>query len=128
MGELLAMFLFIFVASQLDWSLVVSGLAFGVILIFVRLLSKVAGNTLWARFSGTSIKKGALTGIACAPLSAVAILLLEQTRYQGLDLTEQLAPLTAAAFLLEILGPLLVQRALILADEIPGNRKSNDAT
>ena len=39
------------------------------------------------------------------PISVFVILLLEQTRYLGIDLIDQLAPLAAATLLLEVLGP-----------------------
>lgn len=128
LGDLLSVFLFIFVASKLEWSLVLSGLGLGLILVLTRLASKMVGNVLWARYSGISIKKGALIGLASAPLSALVILVLEQTRYHGISLMEQLAPLAAASLLLEILGPLLVQRALLWAGEAPEQRGAVDDT
>jgi hypothetical protein len=46
-----------------------------------------------------------------------AILLLEDTRRLGVDLLHGLAPLTAIALLLEVAGPLVTQRAIMLAHE-----------
>jgi hypothetical protein len=52
-----------------------------------------------------------------APLSAFVILVLEQTRHIGIGLLENFAPLAAAALLLEIVGPLMIQRALVHSGE-----------
>jgi hypothetical protein len=51
------------------------------------------------------------------PISVFVILLLEQTRHLGIDLVDQLAPLAAATLTLEILGPIVTQRALRAAGE-----------
>ncbi len=61
--------------------------------------------------------------MASLPISTFVILVLEQTRYVGIDLVDQLAPLAAAAFTLEIIGPLFIQRALIWAQEVPENKE-----
>lgn len=127
LGDLLSVFLFIFVASKLEWSLVLSGMALGLALVLTRLVAKMAGHVMWARYSGISLKKGALVGLAGAPLSAFVILVLEQTRYHGISLMEQLAPLAAAALVLEILGPMWVQRAVLWAGEAPEHGGSKDA-
>jgi hypothetical protein len=58
-----------------------------------------------------------LTGLALTPISVFVILLLEQTRSLGIDLVDQLAPLAAATLLLELIGPVVTQRALMQAGE-----------
>ncbi len=45
------------------------------------------------------------------------------TRYLGIDLVDQLAPLAAATLLLEILGPVVLQFALRRAGEAAQPRK-----
>jgi hypothetical protein len=52
------------------------------------------------------------------------ILVLEQTRHLGINLIDQLAPLAAAALTLEVVGPILIQRALIWAHEVPETKES----
>jgi hypothetical protein len=79
---------------------------------------------MFARVSGISWRKGALIGMATMPISAFVILILEQTRYIGIDLVDQLAPLATAALTLEIFGPLIIQRALIWAHEVPENKEN----
>ena len=78
---------------------------------------KRSSVTALARASGTSWRKGALTGLAMTPISVFVILLLEHTRYLGIDLVDQLAPLAAATLVLELLGPIVMQQALRWAGE-----------
>jgi Kef-type K+ transport system membrane component KefB len=119
LGDVLSVLLFVSVAASINWNLAASGWLLGLALVLTRTLTKTA--TLWcfARPSGVSFNKGALTGIAMAPFSVFVILVLEQTRHLGINLIDQLAPLAAAALLLEIIGPLLTQMALKAARELP---------
>jgi len=117
LGELLSIVLFVFVATTISWQRVWAGLGLGLLLIVVRMLVKVAVVGGLARISGISWRKGALTGLAMAPISVFVILLLEQARYLGIDLVDQLAPLAAATLVLELIGPIFTQRALVMAGE-----------
>lgn len=119
MGDLLAVLLFFFVAAILDWEQVVQGMGFALLLVATRFAAKMIGVTVFSRLSGISWRKGALIGMALTPISVFAILLLEQTRRLGIDLVEGLAPLAAMALLLEVIGPIVTQRALIWANETP---------
>jgi Kef-type K+ transport system membrane component KefB len=117
LGDLLSVLLFVYVASTLDAQRVAAGLGLGALLVLLRLFVKTAVVALFARASGTSWTKGALTGAALAPMSAFVVLVLEQTRHGGVDLLEVLAPLAAATLLLEAIGPVITQRALLAAKE-----------
>lgn len=117
LGDLLAVVLFAYVATTIEWPRVVAGLWLGLALIGARAAAKVLGVAMLARASGISWRKGALTGLGLMPLSVFVILLLEHTRGLGLDLLDHLAPLAAATLLLEILGPLATQHALRIAGE-----------
>lgn len=117
LGELLAIVLFVFVATTISSQRVWVGLGLGMLLILVRMLIKVIVVGGLARVSGMSWRKGVLTGLAMAPMSVFVILLLEQARYLGIDLIDQLAPLAAATLVLELLGPIVTQRALVAAGE-----------
>ena len=119
LGDLLSVILFVFIAATIEWSQVVAGVGLGLTIIVVRQFAKMVGIGIYARVSGISWRKGALVGMATMPISAFVILVLEQTRYIGVNLVDQLAPLAAAALTLEIIGPLFVQRALIWAHEVP---------
>jgi Kef-type K+ transport system membrane component KefB len=117
LGDLLSVLLFFFVATTLSWNQVAAGLWLGLLLVLVRALVKVAVCTGFARVSGITARKGVLTGLALTPMAVFAILLQEQTRRLGVDLFQSLEPLAAIALLLEVVGPLVTQRALLLAHE-----------
>jgi len=121
LGDLLTVLLFVFAATTLKWNYVVDGMGLALALLGTRLVAKTAGVTLFARISGISWRKGFLTGMALTPISVFVILLLEQTRYLGISLLDELAPLAAMALLLEVIGPIFTQRALIWAKETPDN-------
>ncbi len=118
LGELLAVLLFVFVASTISWQRAWVGLGLGLGLIGLRLLIQTSVIAALARRSGMSVRKGALTGLAMTPMSVFVILLLEQTRHLGVDLVDQLAPLAAATLILELVGPVFTQRALAMAGEV----------
>lgn len=123
-GDLLSVLLFVFIAATIEWRQVAAGLGLGLIIITVRQLSKIAGISLFAHISGISWRKGIFIGMATTPISAFVILVMAQTRYLGIQLVDQLAPLTAAALLLEIFSPILIQLALSWARETPDNKES----
>ena len=117
-GDLLSIFLFVYIASLLDWADVATGMALGLVLIAVRTASKVGCNLFAARLSGITERKGLLTGLALTPMSAFAILLLEQSRLYGFAPAVQVLSIMAGMMLLqELLGPLVTQRALMAAHE-----------
>lgn len=117
LGDLLSVLLFFFVASTLKWQHVLAGCALGLPLVLLRGTVKVAVLAALARAGGISLRKGALTGLALAPMSVFAILLLEQTRRVGVGLLDSLEPLAAMALLLELAGPVLTRYALRWAGE-----------
>ncbi|MES2016555.1 MAG: cation:proton antiporter [Pseudomonadota bacterium] len=123
LGELLTVMLFVFAASTLDWRIMASGstLTLALAVVLVRLLTKTVGVTLFSQLSGISWRKGALTGLALAPVSVFVILLLEHARLRGVDLSGELRAMAGVTLLLEVFGPILVQRALIWAKESQGN-------
>lgn len=123
LGDLLAVQLFVFVAATLDWRQVGVGLNLALVVVVARLLVKTGVTTLFARVSGLSWRKGALTGVALMPLSVFAVLLIEQTRYLGGDLVEQLSGMTALVLLLDLFGPLATQWALRRAGEAQPGRE-----
>lgn len=119
LGDLLSMLLFVFIAATIEWRQVVAGMSVGLLIIVIRQLAKVAGIILFAHISGISWKKGFLTGMAMAPMSVFVLLILEQSRYIGINFIDTLAPLAMVALTLEVLGPIILQKALLLAHEIP---------
>lgn len=117
LGDLLTVLLFVFTTSTLDWHRVAAGFTLGLGLVLARQLAKMTATLVFARVSGITWRKGALTGLALMPMSVFVILLLEQTRYIGIELPSGLAPLAAATMVLELVGPILSQRALAAAGE-----------
>ncbi len=117
-GDLLTIFLFVYIAALLDWSEAGTGLVLGLVLIVVRTAAKVVCNVGAARLSGSTERKGLLTGLALTPMSAFAILLLEQSRLYGFGPAGQVLTVMAAMMLVqELLGPLVTQRSLMAAAE-----------
>jgi Kef-type K+ transport system membrane component KefB len=119
LGELLAVLLFVFAAATLEWRQVLDGLLPALALIAARLLTKTLGVAAFAHLSGISWRKGALTGLGLAPLSVFVILLLEHARLTGLQLADAARALAAIVLILELFGPIILQRALIWARETP---------
>jgi len=118
LGDLLGVFLFVYVASLMQWSHVWSGLTLAVMVLGVRLVSKVGCNVLVARCSGITLRKGALTGLALTPMSAFAVLLLEHSRLTGFEpAVGAWAAMAALLVLQELLGPWVTQRSLMAARE-----------
>jgi Kef-type K+ transport system membrane component KefB len=122
LGELLTVVLFVFAASTLDWQKVVAGGGMAVALVLARLLTKLLGVAAFSHLSGISWRKGALTGIALAPLSVFVILLIEHARQAGVQVVEELRAIAAVTMLLEVFGPIILQRALVWAREAPEPR------
>jgi Kef-type K+ transport system membrane component KefB len=123
LGDLLTVLLFFFVATTLDWGYVVSGMCLALLLVAARFVAKTIGVVVFARVSGTSWRKGVLTGLALTPLSVFAILLLEQTKRLGVELVDRLLPLAVMMLLLEVIGPIVTQYALIWAKETPAKEE-----
>lgn len=117
LGDLLSVLLFVFIATTMNWQHIWSGIWIGFVIIIVRLVAKCCGISLFAYVSGISWRKGLLIGIATTPISAFVILVLDQARGLGIGLMDRIAPLAAAALILEVVGPILTQRALIWANE-----------
>lgn len=117
LGDLLTVLLFVFVGATLDWRQAFTGVQLACAVVLGRMLVKTLATTLFARLSGVTWRKGMLTGLAMTPLSAFAILLLEQTRYLKLDLLDEVAGVMAVILLFEVLGPLMTRWALVWAGE-----------
>jgi Kef-type K+ transport system membrane component KefB len=117
-GDLLTLFLFVYIASLLDWGAVIGSLLLGLTLIAVRTATKVGCSVAAARLSGSTERKGLLTGLALMPMSAFAILLIEQSRLYGFAPAAEALSLMAGMMLLqELLGPVVSQRSLMAAHE-----------
>lgn len=118
LGDVLSVFLFVFVGSLLSWNGLLAGLVLGAAVLAVRSAAHMLVNMSIARASGTTFRKGALTGLALMPMSAFALLLLEESRLYGFDLARDSLPVIVGLLvLLDVIGPLVTQRSLIFAGE-----------
>lgn len=117
LGDLLTVHLFVFVGATLEWRHVLAGAGLGLAVAAARALAKAAAVTAFARASGTTLRKGLLTGVALTPLSVFAILLVEQSRHLGLAVVDEVAAVGAVVLLLEVAGPMATRWALVRAGE-----------
>lgn len=118
LGDVLSVFLFVFIGSLLSWGGLFAGLVLGVAVLAVRSAAHTLVNLSIARASGTTFRKGALTGLALMPMSAFALLLLEESRRYGFDLArESLPAIVGLLVLLDVIAPVVAQRALMFAGE-----------
>lgn len=117
LGDLLTVLLFVFVTASLDWKQLIPGAGLALSVILIRLMVKTAATTAFSRLGGISWRKGALTGLAMTPMSVFVILLLEQVRHLDIAALEQVTGVATIVLLLEILGPIVTQRALLWARE-----------
>ncbi|MBL8349077.1 MAG: cation:proton antiporter [Burkholderiaceae bacterium] len=121
LGELLLVLLFVFLGASLSWARVLDGFWLAWLIVGVRLVSHGLASLLFARASGISWRKGALAGLGLAPLSALVLALLVETRYLGINLMDQLSALAGATLIMAVAGPMLTRLALQWAHELPGH-------
>ncbi len=119
LGELLTVLLFVFAASTLEWPKVMAGAGLALAVIGGRFVTKIVGVAGFSHVSGLSWRKGVLTGMALTPVSVFVILLLEHAHERGLNLGGELSALAGVTMMLDLLGPIITQRALVWAKETP---------
>lgn len=127
LGELLTVLLFVFAAATLEWTRVLAGAGLALALIGGRSAAQVIGVTVFSRASGVSWRKGALTGVALAPMSVFVVLMIEHARRAGVRFGDELSALAAMTLILELAGPVLLQRALLWARESGHDEENRDA-
>jgi hypothetical protein len=114
----LSVFLFVFIGSLLSWTGLFAGLALGAAVMGLRTGLHIVVNVSVARVSGTTFRKGAWTGLSLMPMSAFALLLLQESRLEGFELARDSMPVIVGLLvLIDVVGPLVTQRALIWAGE-----------
>ena len=117
LGELLTLLLFVYSASTLEWPRVAAGAGLALAIIAGRFIAKVVCVAGFAQVSGITWRKGLLTGVGLTPVSVFAVLLLEHARQAGVSFGDELAVLAAVTLMLDLIGPIMVQRALAWAGE-----------
>lgn len=117
LGDVLTILLFVFVGASIEWRENADTLALAAAIVALRLVSKTLLCTLFAHPSGTTWRKGALTGLALAPMSVFALLLIEQSRHVSGPLVTDVGGIMAIVLCMEVVGPWLTRSALALAGE-----------
>jgi Kef-type K+ transport system membrane component KefB len=123
LGMIFMILLFALVAAEIELALVPAGLLAGAGLIAARWLGKTVGVLAFARWSGLGLRKSALVGVGLMPMSALAVLLVQETARMYPEFGPQVRTVVVSAVaILEILGPLLLQLALRRAGESNGSK------
>jgi Kef-type K+ transport system membrane component KefB len=90
------------------------GLAYAI----ARMAGKLLGVVCFAQLSGLRGRKAALLGLTLTPMSAIAVVLVENTAQYYPEFGQRLAAVVMSAVLiLELSAPLLTQLALRAAGE-----------
>jgi Kef-type K+ transport system membrane component KefB len=117
-GWLLTVILFVLTMTTFEWHDILVGGAAAAGLIVARFVGKMIGVLIFARPSGLEWKQGVALGVALTPMSALALLLVEDTYdlYPSFD-PRLRAIMMCAIVVLQLVGPWLVYRALALVGE-----------
>jgi Kef-type K+ transport system membrane component KefB len=117
-GWLLTVILFVVTLATFQWHDIVAGGVAAAGLIVARIVAKLAGVLIFARPSGLEWKQGIALGLALTPMSALALMLMQDTYYLYPNFDPRLrAIMMCAIAVLQLLGPWLVYRALALVGE-----------
>lgn len=110
--------LFTLVGAGLDPAVLVKAPVVVLAFVGARMAAKIIVTAGTAAPSGVSQRKGALLGVALAPMSALAVVMVEDVSgiYPAFP-ADLLVIILAAVLVLEIVGPVLTQFALIRSGE-----------
>ena len=117
-GWLLTVMLFVLTMTVFEWRDVAMGGVAAAGLIVARLVAKLVGVLVFAKPSGLHWKQGIALGLALSPMSALALLLVDDTYDLYPNFDPQLSAIVMCAIVvLQLVGPWLVYRSLALAGE-----------
>jgi len=119
LGDVLAIVLFVHIGSRLQIELLPMGALLAGVILIVRYVVKSASILAFAQLSGLSLKKGVLTGFALLPTASFGILLLELSAQPGLMASETLIATGGVLLLVDLISPVILRRALMIAGEVP---------
>lgn len=118
LGQITALFLFVYVAWTVPWPDSTQVWLLGLALLPARIIVIALTHVGLSRLSGVSPRKALLSALALTPMSVYAILLIEHARQAGVAPAEPaLYQLAALIVLLEITGPLVIQFVIKAAGE-----------
>jgi NhaP-type Na+/H+ or K+/H+ antiporter len=117
-GWLLTVILFVLTLTTFEWRDIAVGGVAAAGLIVARLVAKLVGVLMFAKPSGLHWKQGIALGLSLTPMSALAMLLVEDTYdlYPNFD-PRLRAIILCSIVVLQLLGPWLVYRMLALVGE-----------
>lgn len=123
-GGVLVILLFVFTEVTLTGKAIVAGGLSALVLIAVRVLSKGVGVAALGSFGGLSMRQSLALGVALLPMSGVAFVLTEDVRSIYPEFGAQIgAVVLSMTAVLELLGPIGVQWALIFSNETRNEAK-----
>lgn len=117
LGELLTILLFVAVPIGINWHYVFLGIWIPLILILARSAIKIFTVSIFSHYSGMPWKKSILTGLALSPLGVFSILMVNQNYFTDAQFHEQLAGFSIVVLLVDLVGPIIINYALIRAKE-----------
>ncbi|PLZ02013.1 sodium:proton exchanger [Burkholderia sp. WAC0059] len=117
-GWLLTVILFVLTLTSFEWHDIATGGVAAVGLIVARLASKLVGVLIFAKPSGLEWKQGAALGLSLSPMSALALLLVDDTYDLYPNFDPQLRAIVMCSIVvLQLVGPWLVYRSLAVVGE-----------
>ena len=123
-GGVMVILLFVIIGASLNWRSLQTGVWIALLLIAARGGAQLLGVLLTGRPSGLSLRQSLALGISLAPMSGVAFVLAADIGQIFPALNDELEPVVMGMiFILEILGPILMQRSLRWIDEAQSTRQ-----
>lgn len=117
-GWLLTVMLFVLTMTGFEWRDVLTGGVAAAGLIVARLIAKLVGVLAFAKPSGLHWKQGIALGLSLSPMSALALLLVDDTYDLYPNFDPQLSAIVMCSIVvLQLVGPWLVYRSLALVGE-----------
>lgn len=123
-GGVMVILLFVIIGASLNWRSLQTGVWIALLLIAARGGAQLLGVLLTGKPSGLSLRQSLALGISLAPMSGVAFVLAADIGQIFPALNDELEPVVMGMiFILEILGPILMQRSLRWIDEAQSTRQ-----
>ena len=107
---------FVLLGASFQWTGSAATVAMATAISILRIAAKVIANALLAPPAALHSRRGALVGLALAPLSSLALIMATSiSRHPGLERASELA--ATVILMMAVLGPLLTGAALRWAKE-----------
>lgn len=124
-GGVMVILLFVVIGSSLTLTHFRVGASIALLLVLVRCGAKLLGVLLMGKPSGLSMRQSLALGVGLAPMSGVAFVLTSDIGQLFPALNAELESVVLSMiFVLELAGPILLQRSLIWIGEADNGEKS----